>query len=792
MDQNFTVLYSQSGERYCSGAPLLIADSAVLRSETSGELFGRVKFRNMDERVVQVVQYRVQPLDAANRPLGASFVQRQMDLSAGWESEFGSELLFLLPDPFTRGLKVEIVEVIFADASLWEAPEEASWEAIPAPKPLLKTLGDPELLDLLQQEKGPRCWALPVRYEGFWRCSCGHLTEDRFSCCPKCGQSYFEPDVAALTAVRDQRLQEEKEAWAQAEAYAAEQARIAAEQKAAARKKAKKVRRILLLTVLPALLITAIALLGIPGFYTLQAKSAAKSGDYVTAVEKYESAARFGLFDRLFQVSGEQARLTPASHYQRGEEALAAGDYAGALAAFAEAGNYSDAAQRIPDVYYRQGEAAAAAGDYAQAVEAFKEAGDYEDADQRILDVYYRQGEAALAAGDYAQAVEAFKEAGDYKDAADKLKQGMLCLADQACAAGDYRTAYELYLAADEQPEDKEVWYACCLGALKSYVDEGDLDTALKVLKKVRSSETKAAMYAYLGRGYVDAGDYMRALSYLPLVSSSDPDTLSIQRDAYYRAGIGLYEQGKYSSAETCFLSDFGASYTSEPSDYMDSLRYWQLCQIEQMKQKLDEGDYSRALIYGGKVDPATLSDEESAAFADTLYQYAAAAKRNGSYASAFSLYEMSRKDNYLQKMEECNQAYIREPKSFYDHPMYEAAIVFSHTGGSACEITDALWLYSGGTLTVTLQFRTTRDLEYYIIRWEDGDGYGYTYANGSVKKDASSLSLDFPVSAAKGYNSIEFFLEYNSGNYWYVESLYLESLFFETVDLDLYGNKIP
>ena len=68
--------------------------------------------------------------------------------------------------------------------------------------------------------------------------------------------------------------------------------------------------------------------------------------------------------------------------YEEGVTKREAGDWIGAVSAFKQAGNYSDAATQILATYYAEGEAKRAAQDWDGAVKAFKNAGKYNPCEQ--------------------------------------------------------------------------------------------------------------------------------------------------------------------------------------------------------------------------------------------------------------------------------------------------------------------------------------------------------------------------------------------------------------------------
>ena len=140
--------------------------------------------------------------------------------------------------------------------------------------------------------------------------------------------------------------------------------------------------------------------------------------------------------------------IIPGNHYKKAEALLAAGEYDAASEAFANMGDYSDAAERAREPYYVQAEALLAAGEYEAASEAFANAGSYSDAAQRVLEPYYVQAEALLAAGDQIGAADTFLRAGDYQDATERSKELYYVQAEALLAGGDQDGAAQAFAKA--------------------------------------------------------------------------------------------------------------------------------------------------------------------------------------------------------------------------------------------------------------------------------------------------------------------------------------------------------
>jgi tetratricopeptide (TPR) repeat protein len=495
-------------------------------------------------------------------------------------------------------------------------------------------------------------------------------------------------------------------------------------------------------------------------------------------VEKYRSAAGWGLFNALFHPDEKAASLEPAARYQEGEEALAEGRYEDALAAFEAAGDYRNAPERMLDTHYQEGEAALAEGRYEDALAAFEAAGDYKDATERRTECL-------------AGAIEAYGEAGDLEKAEELLKDVpagererlAFSLAEKAVEQGEYRRAYEFFREAGSKPEDAEVWAECCAAAVREYAAEGDMEAA-EIARKaytLRGRNNKGTeLNLVLAEGYIRAGDYGKAKSFLPGGVFQDADLEARRQEASYRIGVDLYEQGNYTMAE---------SYLG--FDYQDSERYYSLCLVGELGQKCDSGDYARAVSIARKVDESLLTKEEREAFHEALYSGAAKAKNKGEYASAFTLYQLSQTKDYQSQMDACNEKYISTPRSLVRLDGLSGTGTPIHHGlGNYGELTDVRCIYSKGQLTFTLYYTANRDLEWVLFRGPYNDNHFRSFTRGTVKKGSGSTSFTVSYSALRSYNETWIELYTNGGSGFDMVTLYSSD--FEAWTLDLYGNPIP
>ena len=113
-------------------------------------------------------------------------------------------------------------------------------------------------------------------------------------------------------------------------------------------------------------------------------------------------------------------RVIPNNKYQRAVALRENGLYEDAIAAFAELGEYSDAAQQLSETRYQQATNLRAFGKYDEAIALFAELGNYYDAAAQVTETKYQKATNLNAFGKYDEAYAIYVTLTGYKDV-DKL-----------------------------------------------------------------------------------------------------------------------------------------------------------------------------------------------------------------------------------------------------------------------------------------------------------------------------------------------------------------------------------
>lgn len=376
MDERFFRLFAQPTNLYCAGSPVIIVSGELYKDNLTGGIFAQCVFRNAARLPIKALTARFQPLDTTGAPLGRPGEYQYLDLMAPRDVFFGQESPVYLPDSTTRGFKLSIGRVVFADNSVWTPDEDAAWEQLPMPEPLAAKLGDAELMRQYALKYGADSAVTYAEFKDLWRCNCGAINHEDEPACFRCGKeraAIASPDLEALKSERDERLKHEAEM--------AEKARAEAEERKKANvKKAKKLAKI----------ITPIVILLIAGAIYL--------GWYMNKSDEYDAALAL----------------------------LEAGEEEEAVEAFTALGSFKDSRQQI----YNLAAAKLEDGDYDGAAELFTGLGDYEDSADQVNNVWYTKADRLLAGidksvtvstlSDYDEAYELFSGLGDYSDSAER------------------------------------------------------------------------------------------------------------------------------------------------------------------------------------------------------------------------------------------------------------------------------------------------------------------------------------------------------------------------------------
>lgn len=232
-------------------------------------------------------------------------------------------------------------------------------------------------------------------------------------------------------------------------------------------------------------------------------------------------------------------RVIPNNKYQRAVTLRENGQYDDAIAAFAELGDYSDAAAQITETKYQQAVSLREEGEYESAIAAFASLNDYRDAKTQIGEMKqekYQQAVTLRENGQYEEAIAAFEKLGDYSDAEVQIKEIKYHQAMALRRSGQYDDAIAAFTAlgnySDAEMQIKEVKYQQAV-ELRENGQYDDAIVAFTELKDYSDAKTQIAEMKYQqGKAFLNVMDYDNAARILITIKGyKDVDKLLTEND---------------------------------------------------------------------------------------------------------------------------------------------------------------------------------------------------------------------------------------------------------------------
>lgn len=272
--------------------------------------------------------------------------------------------------------------------------------------------------------------------------------------------------------------------------------------------------------------------------------------------EKFsEAAAAFAELGE-YRNAAQQAVDVLQRGYDKADVLEKAGNQDEACAVFASLGDFSDAFERANKPYYDQGVAKREEKDWYAAMLAFEKAGTYSDAADQILETKYQQAEYKREQQNWDEAVRLFTDLKEYKDAALQVNETYYQQANSLEENGDQEGAYDLFISLGRYKDAND-------RANKPYYDLGlakreaqEWDEAIAALSKIGNYNDTAEQ---INETYYQQASAMEASgdqegAYTLFMSLGEySDAFDRANKPYYDLGVAKRDAGEWEEAVAAF-----------------------------------------------------------------------------------------------------------------------------------------------------------------------------------------------------------------------------------------------
>ena len=182
MSERFTRVFSLGENLYQQGSPIVLEAGDIVKENSTGKVWARLKLRNIANRMIRAIQVRLMPCDMKGAPL-PPVAHQYLDLKAGRNSVFGQGEIISLPDDCACSFSVAELEVTFFNNTAWHSSGE--WASVFTKKLLTDQLSN-ELAEQYRRLVGRSAKYVPEDNQELWLCTCGAINGKEARACLTC------------------------------------------------------------------------------------------------------------------------------------------------------------------------------------------------------------------------------------------------------------------------------------------------------------------------------------------------------------------------------------------------------------------------------------------------------------------------------------------------------------------------------------------------------------------------------------------------------------------------------
>jgi hypothetical protein len=107
MSERYTRVFTQQGQYYCPGAPVVIQAGALLKDNQTGKILAQIKFKNISPQNIQALTVRVMAQDVSGKAISGVNEFQYLDLDIQRGEEFGQKTPIILPNAIAHSFSCQ-------------------------------------------------------------------------------------------------------------------------------------------------------------------------------------------------------------------------------------------------------------------------------------------------------------------------------------------------------------------------------------------------------------------------------------------------------------------------------------------------------------------------------------------------------------------------------------------------------------------------------------------------------------------------------------------------------------
>lgn len=235
MINRFETLCQLKKNLYKSGSPIIVSAGLLLKDTQTESIITQFKFQSVSLNKINALIISLEAFDISGKPVKGIDNYQYLDLNIKNGEYFGDNKAIIMPDKFTRSIKIKSIKIILEN-NIFEISGTDLYPIMDSQK-----INDSNLLEQFQIDAATPGNFIPREFEDLWICACGKPNSTNV--CTECGTTkervFSSYDPLVLEEHIQQRIKAEED----------EKARQLELKKALSERKRKLINKILLLDI---------------------------------------------------------------------------------------------------------------------------------------------------------------------------------------------------------------------------------------------------------------------------------------------------------------------------------------------------------------------------------------------------------------------------------------------------------------------------------------------------------------------------------------------------------------